>query len=213
MKDNSDIDYKRRTHYIIIALLGIAVLWLNYCSLRAHVSSNSRLITDYQPKEDEWARYRNPAVAGIFYSADKDRLDSEVEHYLADTASPLDYQPRILIVPHAGYVYSASTAAKAYGRLQKYAAKIKNVILLGPSHRVAFRGAALPSADFFATPLGAVPVNRELTAQLAALPGFKIDDHPHKEEHSLEVQLPFLQKVLKNFKIIPNLFQFSLCTL
>lgn len=144
MKDNSDIDYKRRTHYIIIALLGIAVLWLNYCSLRAHVSSNSRLITDYQPKEDELARYRNPAVAGIFYSADKDRLDSEVEHYLADTASPLDYQPRILIVPHAGYVYSASTAAKAYGRLQKYAAKIKNVILLGPSHRVAFRGAALP---------------------------------------------------------------------
>ena len=97
MKDNSDIDYKRRTHYIIIALLGIAVLWLNYCSLRAHVSSNSRLITDYQPKEDELARYRNPAVAGIFYSADKDRLDSEVEHYLADTASPLDYQPRILI--------------------------------------------------------------------------------------------------------------------
>ena len=69
MKDNSDIDYKRRTHYIIIALLGIAVLWLNYCSLRAHVSSNSRLITDYQPKEDELARYRNPAVAGIFYSA------------------------------------------------------------------------------------------------------------------------------------------------
>ena len=206
MKDNSDIDYKRRTHYIIIALLGIAVLWLNYCSLRAHVSSNSRLITDYQPKEDELARYRNPAVAGIFYSADKDRLDSEVEHYLADTASPLDYQPRILIVPHAGYVYSASTAAKAYGRLQKYAAKIKNVILLGPSHRVAFRGAALPSADFFATPLGAVPVNRELTAQLAALPGFKIDDHPHKEEHSLEVQLPFLQKVLKKFKIIPVVY-------
>ncbi len=206
MKDNSDIDYKRRTHYIIIALLGIAVLWLNYCSLRAHVSSNSRLITDYQPKEDELARYRNPAVAGIFYSADKDRLDSEVEHYLADTASPLDYQPRILIVPHAGYVYSASTAAKAYGRLQKYAAKIKNVILLGPSHRVAFRGAALPSANFFATPLGAVPVNRELTAQLAALPGFKIDDHPHKEEHSLEVQLPFLQKVLKKFKIIPVVY-------
>lgn len=206
MKDNSDIDYKKRTNYIIIALVAIAVLWLNYCSLNAHVSSNSQLITNYQPKEDELAQYRNPAVAGIFYSEDKTLLDSEVEHYLTNVGSSADYQPRILIVPHAGYIYSAPTAAKAYSRLRKYAGQIKNVIILGPSHRVGFAGVALPSSDYFLTPLGAVAVNKELTAQLAALPEFKFYDAAHKEEHSLEVQLPFLQKVLKDFQIIPMVY-------
>lgn len=206
MKDNSDIDYKKLTNYIIIALVGIAVLWLNYCSLDAHVSSNSQLITNYQPKEDELAQYRNPAVAGIFYSEDKILLDSEIEHYLANASSPSDFQPRILIVPHAGYIYSASTAAKAYNQLRKYAGQIKNVILLGPSHRVGFKGVALSSADYFATPLGSVGVNKELAAQFASLPEFKFYDAAHKDEHSLEVQLPFLQKVLKTFQIVPMVY-------
>ena len=66
MKDKSDIDYKKLTNYILIALAAIAVLWLNYCSLDAHISSNSQLITDYRPKEDELAQYRNPAVCRDF---------------------------------------------------------------------------------------------------------------------------------------------------
>lgn len=206
MKDKSDIDYKKLTNYILIALAAIAVLWLNYCSLDAHISSNSQLITDYRPKEDELAQYRNPAVAGIFYSEDKTRLDSEVAHYLSKAGSLSEYQPRILIVPHAGYIYSATTAAKAYGRLSKYAGKIKNVILLGPSHHVAFKGAALPKTDYFVTPLGAVQVNKELSAALASQPGFRFFDPAHKNEHCLEVQLPFLQKVLKKFKIIPVVY-------
>jgi len=206
MKDNADIDYKKLMNYIVIAILGIAVLWLNYCSWDAHVSSNSQLITDYRPKEDELAEYRNPAVAGIFYSEDKTRLDSEVEHYLSKNGTLTEYQPRILIVPHAGYIYSAPTAAQAYSRLQKYAGKIKNVILLGPSHFVGFRGAALSAADYFTTPLGAVPVNKEMVSVLAACPEFEINEAAHKKEHSLEVQLPFLQKVLEKFKIIPVVY-------
>ena len=206
MKDKSDIDYKKLTNYIIMALVGIAVLWLNYCSLDAHISSNSQLITDFRPKEDELAQYRNPAVAGIFYSDDKTRLDSEVAHYLSKAGSPSEYQPRILIVPHAGYIYSAATAAKAYGRLAKYAGRIKNVILLGPAHYVGVNGAALPKSDYFTTPLGSVPVNKELVSELASQSGFKYFDAAHKDEHSLEVQLPFLQKVLKKFKIVPVVY-------
>ena len=206
MKDNPDIDYKKVVNYSIIAILIITVLWLNYCSLNAHVSSNSQLITDYRPKEDELAQYRTPAVAGIFYSENKVLLDNEVEHYLGTTMPPSEYQPQILIVPHAGYIYSASTAAKAYGRLMKYQGKIKNVILLGPSHKVGFSGAALSKADYFTTPLGKIAVNKDLTAQLSTFPEFGYYDAAHKNEHSLEVQLPFLQKVLKRFRIVPVVY-------
>lgn len=206
MNNNSDIDYKKIAHYILLGLIALGILWLNYCSLDAHVSANSQLITDYQPEEDELARYRNPAVAGIFYSADKKRLDNEVEHYLAAPVSPSDYQPQILIVPHAGYVYSASTAAKAYRQLHRYAAQIRNVVLVGPAHRVALDGAALSAADYFVTPLGKIPVNKDMVSGLASLPGFKVMEAAHKDEHSLEVQLPFLQKVLHNFQIVPIVY-------
>lgn len=206
MKDNSDIDYKKMTHYIIIAIVVLALIVLNYCNLHKHVSSNPSLITNYQPKEDELAVYRNPAVAGLFYSKDKAMLDSEVEHYLSSLHSGSEFQPRILIVPHAGYIYSASTAGKAYARLQNFSDKIRNVILLGPSHRVALKGVGLSSADYFTTPLGKIALNKEIIAQLALNPQFKFNDQSHKEEHSLEVQLPFLQKVLKKFQIVPLVY-------
>ncbi len=206
MKDNSDIDYKKVTHYIIIALVAVVLIILNYCSLKEHISSNPSLITDYQPKEDELAIYRTPAVAGLFYAGDKARLDSEVEHYLASLTGGSEFQPRILIVPHAGYAYSAATAGKAYAKLQKYANQIKNVILLGPSHRVAFKGVALSSADYFTTPLGKIALNKTLLSQLALNPNFKFNDAAHKDEHSLEVQLPFLQKVLTHFQIVPLVY-------
>ncbi len=206
MKDNSDIDYKKIMHYIIIALLALALIILNYCSLKKQVSSNPSLITDYKPKEDELAIYRTPAVAGLFYAGDKAKLDSEVEHYLSSMHAGSEFQPRILIVPHAGYIYSAVTAGKAYAKLQKYANKIKTVILLGPSHRVALRGVGLSSADYFTTPLGKIALNKEIISQLALNPQFKVNNQAHKEEHSLEVQLPFLQKVLKNFQIVPLVY-------
>ena len=206
MKDNTNINYKKLIHYIVIAILILAIIILNYCSLEKHISSNQSLITNYHPKEDELAIYRTPAVAGVFYSGDKARLDSEVEHYLSSLRGGTEFQPRILIVPHAGYVYSASTAAKAYVGLKKYSDKIKTVILLGPSHREAFKGVALSSVDYFTTPLGKIALNKEILSQLALNPQFKFNDKAHKEEHSLEVQLPFLQKVLKNFKIVPLVY-------
>ena len=206
MKDNTDIDYKKMTHYIIIAIIILAVIVLNYYSLEKHVSSNPSLITNYQPKEDELAIYRTPAVAGLFYANDKAQLDSEVEHYLASLHAGSELQPRILIVPHAGYEYSAVTAGKAYAKLQKFADKIKNVILLGPSHRVALKGVALSSADYFTTPLGKIVLNKDMIARLQANPQFKVNDLAHKDEHSLEVQLPFLQKTLTKFTIIPLVY-------
>ena len=206
MKDNSNIDYKKMTHYIIIALIVLVLLVLNYCSLKQHISSNPSLINDYSPKEDELAKYRTPAVAGLFYASDKAQLDSEVEHYLSTMHVGSGFQPRILIVPHAGYAYSAATAGKAYAKLQQYADKIKTVILVGPSHRVALKGVALSSADYFTTPLGKVALNKEIMAQLQSNPQFKLNDLAHKDEHSLEVQLPFLQKVLKNFQIVPLVY-------
>lgn len=206
MKDNTNIDYRKFLRYIIIACLILAIIVLNYCSLEKHISSNPDLITSYHPKEDALAIYRTPAVAGIFYSGDKSKLDIEIEHYLSTLNSRTEFQPRILIVPHAGYVYSASTAAKAYVKIKKYSDKIKTVILLGPSHREAFNGIALSSADYFSTPLGKIALNKEILSQLALNPQFKFNDKAHKEEHSLEVQLPFLQKVLKNFKIVPLVY-------
>lgn len=140
---------------------------------------------------------REPAVAGIFYASELRQLDSEVEHYLSAEIRPGTARPEILIVPHAGYVYSAPVAAQAYLQLKNYAGRIKNVILVGPSHRMAFKGIAAASADEFKTPLGKVRVNRELTDRIvAANAAVRILDDAHRQEHSLEVQLPFLQKVL-----------------
>ena len=206
MKDNRYIDYKKMIHYILIAIVILAVIVLNYYRFEKHISSNPSLITEYRPKEDELAIYRTPAVAGLFYAQDKAKLDSEVEHYLSSLHNGSEFQPRILIVPHAGYQYSAQTAGKAYAKLQKYADKIKTVILVGPSHRVVFKGVALSSADYFTTPLGKTALNKDIISLLQANPQFKLNNTAHKDEHSLEVQLPFLQKVLKNFTIVPLVY-------
>lgn len=150
---------------------------------------------------------REPAVAGIFYASELRQLDSEVEHYLSAEIRPGTARPEILIVPLAGYVYSAPVAAQAYLQLKNYAGRIKNVILVGPSHRMAFKGIAATSADEFKTPLGKVRVNRELTDRIvAANAAVRILDAAHRQEHSLEVQLPFLQKVLDRFKIVPLVY-------
>jgi AmmeMemoRadiSam system protein B len=106
-------------------------------------------------------------------------------------------------VPHAGYVYSGPIAAAAYARLAPAAAGIRRVVLLGPAHRVPFRGLALPGADQFATPLGNVPVDAAGAALARRLPQVADNPHAHAAEHSLEVQLPFLQRVLGDFRLVP----------
>lgn len=205
--EKSDVDYNRVTYYIIIAVVVLAILWLNYCSLKDHLSSNSQVINTFEVSENEMVKTRDPVVAGIFYASEPKQLDEDVEHYLSVDFRQTSAYPKLLIVPHAGFQYSASVAAKAYLQLQKFSGKIKNVILVGPSHRVAFKGIAASEADDFKTPLGNIPVNKEILANMvAANSDVAYHDAPHQEEHCLEVQLPFLQKVLNNFKIVPLVY-------
>lgn len=206
MNKKSDVDYSRLPNYIFIGIVGIALLVLNYFYFNEHISSNSELINNYSLKEEEMNKTREPAVAGLFYPADVYQLSGMVDGYLNEADSILSPRPHLIVVPHAGYVYSAAVAAKAYKKLLPFQNEIKTVILVGPSHRVALNGAALSSAESFKTPFGLVPVNQKVVNQLIAQPGFSINDAAHAEEHSLEVQLPFLQKILKKFDIVPLVY-------
>src|SRR5271169_3952383 len=148
---------------------------------------------------------RPPAVAGMFYPGASGQLAADVRAYLAaKTASAAGAAwPKALIVPHAGYVYSGPVAATAYACLAPGRDAIRRVVLLGPVHRVPLRGLALPAAAAFATPLGSVPVDREAANLALSLPQVVESAAAHALEHSLEVQLPFLQSVLGTFTIVP----------
>jgi len=141
----------------------------------------------------------------MFYPGDPRSLAAEVDDLLGGTGNPvprLGY-PKALVVPHAGYVYSGGVAARAYDELAAARGSVRRVVLLGPTHRVAVKGLAVPSAEAFATPLGAVRIDREALAQVRDLPQVVVSDAAHALEHSLEVQLPFLQKVLGEFVLAP----------
>lgn len=145
---------------------------------------------------------RPPAVAGLFYPADPVQLADDIQDFL-DGARPFDLHPKALIVPHAGYLYSGAIAAAAYATLKPIAARIRRVILLGPTHRVAVRGLALPGVDFFDTPLGRVKLDKDAVRAVAGLPQVGVSAPAHALEHSLEVQLPFLQSILPDFTLLP----------
>jgi len=145
---------------------------------------------------------RNPAVAGLFYPDDPRELRAMLTDYLA-AASAAGGVPKAIIVPHAGYIYSGPIAASAYARVKPARGTITRVLLLGPAHRVGFRGLALPSADYFVTPLGRIAVDREAVGKISALPQVHVQDVAHAQEHSLEVHLPFLQEVLGDFQLVP----------
>ena len=145
---------------------------------------------------------RHPAVAGLFYPAEASVLTREVRHYLAE-AKVFTYRPKAIIAPHAGYIYSAPIAASAYRLLDPLRNQISRVVLLGPVHRVWVLGLALPGVEAFETPLGSISLDQEAMAELADLPQVEILTAAHAQEHSLEVQLPFLQEVLGNFRLVP----------
>lgn len=145
---------------------------------------------------------RPPAVAGLFYPADARQLSHEIEEFLAG-ARPFDLLPKALIVPHAGYAYSGATAATAYATLRAASVHIRRVVLLGPTHRVAVHGLVLPGAEAFDTPLGRITLDRAAMQAIAHLPQVIVSESAHEQEHSLEVQLPFLQRVLSDFTLLP----------
>lgn len=153
---------------------------------------------------------RPAAVAGMFYPDDPRMLSREVDALLeaasAVSPSPTLTQhspPKALIAPHAGYIYSGPIAASAYALLAPAAQTIRRVVLLGPCHRVAVRGLAVPHARAFATPLGEIPLDQEGIAAALQLPQVVCHNAAHAAEHSLEVQLPFLQAVLDDFSLVP----------
>ncbi len=145
---------------------------------------------------------RPAAVAGMFHPDAPAVLQQTVSDLL-DQSVTANNQPKAIIVPHAGYIYSGSIAACAYAQLQPAHDLIKKVVLLGPSHRVAFRGLAISSADYFQTPLGEVALDRNTLDKLLSLEPVVQLDAAHQDEHSLEVHLPFLQAMLDDFMLIP----------
>jgi hypothetical protein len=149
-------------------------------------------------------RVKQPGVAGLFYPAEADACAAQVEAGLK-AARPNPTTAKVLVAPHAGYVYSGAVAGTAYAPLRARRNEIRRVVLLGPNHRVGFQGVALSTARRWATPLGEVPVDLNMVVRLRRLPGVTIADAPFAEEHSLEVHLPFLQSVLGEFELVPVL--------
>ena len=146
-----------------------------------------------------------PAIAGRFYPAERDACIELVERCLADARPSPVPNPKILIIPHAAHIFSGPIAASAYAGLRALAGTITRVVLLGPAHRVGFKGIAVTSQDHWATPLGTVPVDWEGLRAALMVPGVNVVDGSFAEEHSLEVHLPFLQRVLEDFTLVPLL--------
>lgn len=146
---------------------------------------------------------RPPAVAGMFYPHDPVDLERTVRSLLGSVPGPFASTAKALIVPHAGYIYSGPIAASAYAQWHPARDSITQVVLLGPSHYVALRGLAVPSVSGFATPLGVVPLALDAIARIRKLPQVSVSDEAHAREHSLEVQLPFLQLLLPRFELVP----------
>jgi hypothetical protein len=147
---------------------------------------------------------RQPTVAGLFYPADPQGLREQVREFLANVEQR-EVLPKAIVAPHAGYVYSGPIAGTAYAQIAPLADRVRRVVLLGPAHRMAFRGLAYSSAMRFRTPLGEVAVDRAALDALADLPQVHELDRPFDGEHCLEVQLPFLQTLLTDFKVVPLL--------
>ena len=192
--------------YVFIAILIIAIVALNIYFVKTYISSNNETITNYTLRDEDMNPIRETAVAGLFYPADVYQLQKDIDNYLAMVPPSLNKRPHILIVPHAGYLYSAQVAAHAYRKILPFKKQIKKVLLLGPSHRVLVNGVALSSAKNFKTPLGNIPVNQNINKELISHASFTYNDKAHHDEHALEVQLPFLQKTLSKFSIVPMVY-------
>jgi len=154
-------------------------------------------------------RRRLPAVAGSFYASEPGELRRRLRAVLQDARDAADGAvgppPKAIVVPHAGHLYSGPIAASAFARLLPLRDRIERVVMIGPSHFSRFLGIAATEMDAFETPLGSVPVDRDLVAASLDLPHVHLLDGAHADEHSLEVQLPFLQIVLERFAVAPFL--------
>jgi AmmeMemoRadiSam system protein B len=153
-------------------------------------------------KPSDTAHVRPPAVAGTFYPGDPGALLNVVDACMAGAADS-GLRSKALIAPHAGYVYSGPVAASAYRAVADRADEITRVVLLGPPHTMPVAKFCVPAARAFRTPLGDIALDADGIAAALAVPGVERSDAPHEREHSLEVHLPFLQRVLGDFTLVP----------
>ncbi|MBM3878250.1 MAG: AmmeMemoRadiSam system protein B [Verrucomicrobia bacterium] len=156
------------------------------------------------PPDASWV-VRLAAQAGRFYPAEPARLGSDVDGYVRAAQGLAGPAPKAIVAPHAGYEFSGPIAGSAYARLAQGREQFRRVVLLGPSHYEQFTGLAAPEADGFATPLGTVAVDRAAVDRVSRLSEVRVSERAHRPEHCLEVQLPFLQRVLDDFAIVPLL--------
>ncbi|MBF0106574.1 MAG: AmmeMemoRadiSam system protein B [Deltaproteobacteria bacterium] len=147
-------------------------------------------------------KIRRAAVAGAFYPQNASQIRLVLSQYLSD-ARTKKQAPKAIVAPHAGYIYSGAVAATVYARLKNTRQKIERVVLLGPSHRVGFNGLAVTTADYYETPLGRVPIDKKACETITHFSQVGSLDEAHAEEHSLEVHIPFLQLLLKDFMLVP----------
>jgi MEMO1 family protein len=148
---------------------------------------------------------REPAVAGMFYPGEAKDLVAAVDGFLAQARGSHAEPVKAVIAPHAGYVYSGPIAGSAYHALAPRGDSVTRVVVVGPSHRVPFSGLATSSAAGFATPLGVLPVDRDAVRDLLKDALVHENDRAHAQEHSLEVHLPFVQRIFPRASVIPLL--------
>lgn len=148
---------------------------------------------------------RPPAVAGQFYPGSVPALRRAVQDYIERASEPSGTPPKAIVGPHAGYIYSGPIAGSAYAYLAKANGAVKRVILIGPAHWSPVHGLAASSAQAFASPLGTIPVDRQSVDIALEFSQVQIKDEAHVREHCLEVHLPFLQAIFRDFSIVPLL--------
>lgn len=152
-------------------------------------------------------KIRRSAVAGYFYPSNKEILIKQIKNFLENATLKFNYTPYALICPHAGYVYSGPIAGFSYKTLLPNKKNYKNIIILGPSHFEYVNGIAYISAEYFETPLGNAKVDLETLEKIKKLDFLVQNEDAHKKEHSIEVQIPFIQYIFQNdIPILPLAF-------
>lgn len=190
---------------LIILLLSITIL--TGCSLVDNINKNNNIGIGKTNNSKNMEDVRKPAVAGQFYSADTEELKEQIEGFLKRATSPqVEGKVKAIMTPHAGYDFSGPVAAEAYKQIEDE--KMATVVIIGNSHSSFFEGVAVDDSSAWETPLGEVKVDTQFANKLMAnTESIVFNGAPHRQEHSLEVQVPFLQTVLDgDFKIVPILF-------
>lgn len=194
---------KGALYYIFWVVAGLLLLWFNYDYLHGHLSSNSALINNYIPKYDELERYKLPAVSSLFFAEDNPEQNQDLGYYFGSGYKRSNRMPKFVIVPPVGHKYAAAVTAKTYWELLKFKDTIKNVVILVPVCDKKLKGAALPQVSGLTTKLGYIEYNQDIINMLHADGGFVYRQKLFEEETFWQKQVLFLQKILKDFKIVP----------